>query len=308
MSAPQGVRRYVELLEPAGVHDELRVRLAVDGEQWGTVILYRFEERHFTAEDVAVATAAAPVIARALRTALLRAVCDSPAVGSPPGSLVLGEDDAVLVTSAAAEDLLAALPERQVLTVLANLGSATRARGTASLTVTGPGGVLSFHGSPAKGVDGAVAAVVERPRPVELSPLLMRVLGFTPREREVVEGLLQGASRTHLARRLRMTEHTLGDHLRTVYGKAGVAGRAELAALLFGRHYEPPRSRGYRPVRTATSSVWTLRGDRLLLRLPATPTRVCGCRESPLGHFHGGRSRGQRLRGHRRQASAEAGR
>lgn len=245
--APEEVRRFAELLEPAGVHDELRVRLAVDGEQWATVVLYRLEPRPFTPEDVAVADSAAPVVARAIRRTLLRAVCDSPAVSCPPGSLVLDADDHVLVSSAAAEELLAALPERQVATVLTNLATAARAGGTASLTVPGPSGVLALHASCAKGVDGAVAAVVERPRPVELSPLVMRALGFTSRERELAEGLLHGAARTQLARRLGLSEHTVGDHLRSLYRKAGVAGRAELAALLYGRFYESPRAAGVLP-------------------------------------------------------------
>lgn len=241
------VRRYEELLEPAGVHDELRVRLAVDGAQWATVILYRVDEPPFTPEDVAVADSAAPVVARAIRTALLRAVCDTPAIDTPPGSLLLDPEDHVVVSSPAAEELLAALPERQVATVLTNLATAARAGGIVSLTVTARTGVLAFHASPAKGMDRAVAAVVERPRAIELSPLVMRALGFSAREREVAEGLLHGATRTHLARRLRMTEHTVGDHLQSLYRKAGVAGRAELAALLYGRHYEPPRASGVPP-------------------------------------------------------------
>jgi DNA-binding CsgD family transcriptional regulator len=75
----------------------------------------------------------------------------------------------------------------------------------------------------------------------------MRALSFTARERQVTEALLQGASRTQLARRLQMSEHTVGDHLRTLYRKAGVTDRGELAALLYGRHYEPPRSAGVPP-------------------------------------------------------------
>jgi DNA-binding CsgD family transcriptional regulator len=194
-----------------------------------------------------VAATAAPVLARAVRTALLRAVCDNPTLASPPGALLLSADGDLVVTSAAAEELLAELPERQVPTVLTNLAGAVRTRGAASLTVAGPGGVLAFHASPAKGADAAVSAVVERPRPVELAPLIMRALGFTAREREVTEALLHGATRTQLARRLRMSEHTAGDHLRSLYRKAGVTGRAELAAVLYGQHYEPPRSAGVPP-------------------------------------------------------------
>jgi DNA-binding CsgD family transcriptional regulator len=244
---PLGVRRYDELLAPAGIYDELRVRLAIDDDQWATAILYRLEPRPFTPDDVAVAAAAAPVIARAVRTALLRAVCDSRHVAAPPGSLLLDADGQLLVSSAAAEELLADLGENQVSSVLTSLAAGTRARGATSLTVAAPGGVLALHGSAAKGGGAAVAAVVERPRPIELAPLIMRAFAFTPRERQVTEALLQGASRTQLARRLQLSEHTVGDHLRTLYRKAGVTGRGELAALLYGRHYEPPRSAGVPP-------------------------------------------------------------
>jgi hypothetical protein len=41
VGAPHGVRRFDELLAPAGIHDELRVRFALDGDDWATAILYR---------------------------------------------------------------------------------------------------------------------------------------------------------------------------------------------------------------------------------------------------------------------------
>jgi DNA-binding CsgD family transcriptional regulator len=96
-------------------------------------------------------------------------------------------------------------------------------------------------------MDGAVGVVVERPRSIELAPVVMRALGFTRRERQVAEELLRGSSRRQLARRLALSEHTVGDHLQNLYRKADVSGRAELAALLFGRHYLPPRSAGVPP-------------------------------------------------------------
>jgi DNA-binding CsgD family transcriptional regulator len=242
VTAPSAVRRYAELLEPAGIHDELRVRLELDGEQWGTAILYRLTEPSFSAEEVALAEVAAPLIARAVRTGLLQAVCDSPHLECPPGSLLLGPDDDVVVTSSAAEQLLSLLGDGQAATVLRNLAAVTRTRGAASLTVTSAGGVVTLHGSPATGMDGAVAGVIERPRPVQLAPLIMRAAGLTAREREVAEALLQGTARNRIARRLQVSEQTVADHLRSLYRKTGVAGRAELAALLFGRHYEQPRA------------------------------------------------------------------
>ena len=84
--------------------------------------------------------------------------------------------------------------------------------------------------------------VVEQPRPAALAPLLLRALGLTPREREIAQHLLLGRPRTQIARRLGLSDHTLGDHVRSVYRKAGVSGRAELAALLYDGYYARPRA------------------------------------------------------------------
>ena len=100
---PRGVRRYHELLGPAGVHDELRLSLTIDGEPWATGVLYRWSGSStpdpFTRDDVALAAAAAPLVASAVRAGLLRAVCDHPAVDVPPGSLVLDAHGRVVVSS-----------------------------------------------------------------------------------------------------------------------------------------------------------------------------------------------------------------
>jgi DNA-binding CsgD family transcriptional regulator len=155
--------------------------------------------------------------------------------------LVLDRHDVAVVSSTAAEGLLDALDDDQVATTLTSLAASTRARGASSITVTGSGGVVTLH-SPAKGIDGGVAVVVERPRSIELAPLIMHAVGFTPRERAATELLLAGRSRTQIARLLDVSTHTVGDHLRQVYRKAGVASRGELAAFLYRRYYERPRA------------------------------------------------------------------
>jgi DNA-binding CsgD family transcriptional regulator len=53
---------------------------------------------------------------------------------------------------------------------------------------------------------------------------------LTPREREVIEMALDGASNPEIARRLWVTKRTVEFHLTNAYRKLGVAGRWELAA------------------------------------------------------------------------------
>lgn len=60
----------------------------------------------------------------------------------------------------------------------------------------------------------------------------MRIASLTPRERETVAAVAQDAAASGkvLASRLRISEHTLRNHLSTIYGKLGVANRLDLYA------------------------------------------------------------------------------
>ena len=58
---------------------------------------------------------------------------------------------------------------------------------------------MGLHAGPAKGLDGGVTIVVERPRPAQLAPSILRALGLTTREGEVAEDVLQRRSRRQVA-------------------------------------------------------------------------------------------------------------
>jgi DNA-binding CsgD family transcriptional regulator len=236
------VRRYRELLQPHGLHDELRLLLTDGDDVWGTAIVYR-ADRPFGAGEVALAASVAPVVARALRRTLLLTAADHPSVDDPPGTLVLDGDDRVVVTSPAAEVLLARLDDDHVRTACTALAARVRTTGEVSTTVIGAGGVVAFHAGPAKGLDGGVTIVVDRPRPAQLAPLILRALGLTARERVIAEALLQGFTRRQIAARSGIAEDTVDDHLKHIYRKADVPGRAALSALLFERFYAPNRQR-----------------------------------------------------------------
>jgi DNA-binding CsgD family transcriptional regulator len=56
-------------------------------------------------------------------------------------------------------------------------------------------------------------------------------VGLTPRQRIVMLMLLDGAARKTIARQLRITEDTVGDHIKSIYSHFRVGSASELAAL-----------------------------------------------------------------------------
>ncbi len=73
--------------------------------------------------------------------------------------------------------------------------------------------------------------------------------GLTPTEREVALQLLKGAGHKQIAARTGRSERTVRQHAVSVYEKAGVGGRAELAAF-FLQDLMLPHERGTAPNET----------------------------------------------------------
>jgi DNA-binding CsgD family transcriptional regulator len=56
-------------------------------------------------------------------------------------------------------------------------------------------------------------------------------VGLTPRQRIVMLMLLDGTTRKSIARQLRITQDTVGDHIKSIYNHFGIGSVSELAAL-----------------------------------------------------------------------------
>jgi DNA-binding CsgD family transcriptional regulator len=65
------------------------------------------------------------------------------------------------------------------------------------------------------------------PPPVAAEPGLR---DLTPRDREVLLHLVGGGSRKQIARKLGLSEHTVGDHIKTLHRRLNVNSRSELMA------------------------------------------------------------------------------
>jgi DNA-binding CsgD family transcriptional regulator len=57
--------------------------------------------------------------------------------------------------------------------------------------------------------------------------------GLSPREQEVVELAVRGASTRQISQALYISEYTVQEHLKNIFGKVGVRGRRALVKQLY---------------------------------------------------------------------------
>jgi DNA-binding CsgD family transcriptional regulator len=251
-------RRYVPLLEPLAVADELRAILRVRDTCWGSVTLYRqgdavpFDERDERALADAITS-----IADLFRLALLRAALDAPAtLDQPPGLLLVGNDGHVEATTEAASAWLDAIDDRDRIPSAVRAVSAAAAAGDGLARASLPtrdGRWVVLHGSPvkhegARGTQGPhTAIIIEGARPSVLSEVIAEAYALSGREREVTSLVARGRTTKQIALELGISAFTVQDHLKSVFAKTGAQSRGELVATMFAQQYEPRNERGCRP-------------------------------------------------------------
>jgi DNA-binding CsgD family transcriptional regulator len=248
---PERSRRYRDLLSKAGVGPELRSAFVADGATWGALILVRRAgEPEFRDSDAELLHRASAVFARAVRRGLIAEACE-PVAPLPDAPAVLEFDAAgdLVRASSSAGPLLADLAGGSVeegarapsIQAVASATRAAVANGAAefprSAVKTEAGSWLVLHGARHGSTRGEVAVFVQRAHPTLIAPLLLKAYELTPREQEVAQLTLRGATSAQTAFRLGISQHTVNDHLKAVFEKTGATTRGELSAtIFFGEH------------------------------------------------------------------------
>lgn len=234
--------RYQKLLEPLGGGDELRAAFATGSTCWAVASLVRpAASGHFTQEEIHAVRQLVPVIARAVRLAVIRR--DDRHAATPPAMLVVDAAGTVDSTTPEAARLLNAFPTGGVEATLpvAILAAARRAKSSRSSTAivlrarAESGQWFNVHASPL-GDNGNVAVMIEPARPSDLVPIMLESYGLTERESKVVLLLARGLATKEIGAELCISPHTVNDHIKMIFTKCRVASRGELVAKLFSEH------------------------------------------------------------------------
>ena len=248
-------RRH-EIMPAAGFGAEMRVALVAGQTLWGALVLVRERRRSpFGSADAAWVARLGPTLARAVRRLPVVEPLPQDVAGIPPGVILLGPGNAVEAVSAEARRWLAridgvargdevACSDGLAMLPLAVCEVANAARRTARdpaapdptcrvRAATGEWVVL--HASLLDRDPGGRATVVlQAGGPGALLPALAAWYGISEREHAVLDLVLEGRPTKQIARRLRLSPHTVNDHLKAIFRKVGVSGRQELLAALRG--------------------------------------------------------------------------
>lgn len=79
-----------------------------------------------------------------------------------------------------------------------------------------------------------IAVTIEPTSATDRTDLLARVIGLTARESELLGYIVSGSDTREIARRMFLSEHTVQDHLKSIFGKADVHTRRLLVARATG--------------------------------------------------------------------------
>lgn len=82
--------------------------------------------------------------------------------------------------------------------------------------------------------DATIAVSIEETTPPERIAIFARAFALTERETELLSELVTGADTRELARRLFLSEHTVQDHLKSIFAKTGTNSRRTLLSRALG--------------------------------------------------------------------------
>jgi DNA-binding CsgD family transcriptional regulator len=79
-----------------------------------------------------------------------------------------------------------------------------------------------------------IAVTIESTSPAERLALFVRSCGLSAREAELLTHLVTGSDTRRIAQRMFLSEHTVQDHLKSIFAKTGARNRRSLLARAVG--------------------------------------------------------------------------
>ncbi len=222
---------------PLGLDSELRVMFRAGGACWGAAGLAR-GGRDFGVREIEFFAALAPAIASATRLAVRREAARSP-LTDQPAIVVIGPHGEILSTTSTARNWRAGLDEiapQRFATMMQVMASGARASATGGFRARlrdADGHWAFLRASTLLGLaEHQVAVTIEPATGDQLTGLLVEAYGLTARERDICSEVILGRSTTEIAGRLFIANHTVQDHLKSIFTKVDVRSRGELVARL----------------------------------------------------------------------------
>lgn len=265
---PERSHRYRQMMRRDGFEAELRAAQVVDGTCWGALALYRRgDSAAFDQREVEFVAGLGPHLAEGLRTCLLAAAIEQQDSSDAPGLVVLDADGHISAVTAGAARWVSEIhgsigqrpSEHRLSDAIWAVAALARdledeneiSRLPRARVRTDCGHWLLIHAARLERAgksNGEVAVMIERARPVQIAPLLIRAYGLSERETDVVTGVLQGRSTEQIAQATYLSPYTVQDYLKSVFEKTGVRSRRELVARIFAEQHWPHYGDGEAPL------------------------------------------------------------
>ena len=248
--------RYRDIFEPLGLADELRAVFRARGAVWGFMCLHRERGAMFTPQEQEFIHRIAPHLAEGVRLGLLVQCAARDDLVESPGLILLAPDNSVIGRNLAAEQWLDELDWQEageipieIHSLAARLRRAEASTNLPPLRVrTKSGRWIILQASWISGDDRSVVAVIiQEATPDEVAPIVMSAYGLSDQERAVSGLVFQGQSTHAISQQLHIGEHTVQDHLKSIFDKTGVRSRRELVATVFRQRYLPRMKAGDQP-------------------------------------------------------------
>jgi DNA-binding CsgD family transcriptional regulator len=249
--APEASQLWRDVLSGYGVRDVASAVLRDQFGIWGFLDLWRCSRGAFTPVEADFIASLLPELTVAVRSAVASTFLPSIGVAdSGPVVLMLSDELVPLVqtpqTDAQLRALLPTPPERSPVPAVAiNVAAQLLAveagidhHPPSAMLAHGPGLWITVRaarlGPTSAGQRPLIAVTVERSTPTERAEVYARALGLTARETQLLRYLISGADTRALARELSIAEHTVNDHLKSIFAKSATNSRRQIIANVTG--------------------------------------------------------------------------